>query len=148
MRILNGPKAFAAIVLCLQLFGFAANATETPYARNCRIEGGLAWVVNFSETSDVMLCRFGSAAIGAAEFAELKWNQQSAGSIEALLGSSASSGGSATCSEYGARYAEAKDSNDTTWGLCVFSDGSVSEVNTLARGEADTRNASLIRALR
>jgi hypothetical protein len=125
-----------------------AQAAETPYARTCRQAGGQAWSVSLSSPEDIPLCRFDRAAIGAAEFAAFKWSHAKADSITAILNSAASEGGPETCSLFRARYAEAKDSDDITWALCVFADDSVAEVNTLARGTDSPQNASLVRTLR
>lgn len=124
-----------------------AAAAETPYARTCRISGGEAWVVNYASGNDVMLCRFGSAAIGAAEFAELKWNDTQKASVRAFLSATPTEGGDETCRLNHASYAETKDSEQVQWALCTFGDGSVIEVNTLARGSADRHNAGLAAAL-
>jgi hypothetical protein len=142
-------KGFLGIVcLCLQLGFSGAALAETPYARTCRIAGGQAWTVNFSETNDLTLCRFGTAAIGAPEFAQFKWSQIKSKSIESVLDSAPSEGGGVTCSQFQSQYKIATDLDRRTWGLCMFSDGSAVEVKTLARGTNDPANAFLVEALR
>lgn len=150
MRITKALSSIqvAVIVLCLQVAVIESALAETPYARTCRIAGGQPWVVNFSETQDLTLCRFSAAAIGAPEFAQFKWNQIQSDSIRTILSAEPTEGGASTCQHFSARFATAKDSDRRTWGLCLFQDGSAIEVKTLSRGAESSANALLIEALK
>jgi putative hemolysin len=97
---------------------------------------------------DTPLCRFGKAAIGAAAFAEYKWNGTQSDAVTVYMNQNQSSDPGSVCSENGGSDVSATDSNGRTWALCAFSDGSVIETNTLARGTASAANSALNRALK
>jgi hypothetical protein len=138
----------AAILVLFTSVAPAVQASEPPYARVCRTAGGQPWTVDFSGGNDLMLCRFGVAAIGAADFAELKWNGRETRSVREFLASTPARSADAACANHGGDTQTATDSDGVGWQLCDFSDGSVVEVETLARGSSAASNASLVHALR
>lgn len=138
--------AFLAMTAILVL-SFNASA-ETPYARQCRISGGQQWTVSIDSPFDTTLCLFDTAAIGAAEFAQYKWGQGEQMSLKSFLAQQTPKNPTtSTCDSVGASYKTATDSNNTTWELCKFMDGSVIEVGTLAGGVNSPENIDLVKAL-
>jgi putative hemolysin len=146
--VLSTRLQIAAMLILCAGAAPVAQASESPYARVCRTAGGQPWTVDFSGGNDVLLCRFGAAAIGAADFAELKWNERETRSVREFLASTSAGSASAACAEHGGDLQTATDSDGVGWQLCAFSDDSVVEAGTLARGSSAASNASLIHALR
>jgi len=131
----------------MMVLGFSASA-ESAYARECRINGGRQWAVSMSSQFDTSLCLFGSAAIGAGDFAEYKWGHGTALSIQSFVNQTSHlPNNNGVCDTVGAFYNTAVDSAGKTWNLCSFVDGSVIEVGTLAGGVSSSKNARLARAL-
>lgn len=137
----------AMLILCASVVP-VAQASEPPYARVCRTAGGQPWTVDFSGGNDILLCRFGAAAIGAADFAELKWSGRELRSVREFLASTCAGSAGAACADHGGNLQTATDSDGISWQLCAFSDDSVVEAGTLARGSSAASNASLVHALR
>lgn len=135
--------AFAATMI----LGFAASA-ETPYSRECRIAGGVHWDVSIQTEFDTPLCLFGSAAIGAADFAQYKWGNGLSYSLKTFKGQTTPRNPSGVCDTVGAAYWTATDTDGKQWELCKFLDDSVIEVETLAGGVNAPANAKLVRALK
>lgn len=133
--------AFATMVLSFNAFA------ETPYARTCRIAGGQQWAVDMISKQDTVLCVFGDAAVGAAEFANYKWDNSLSLSLVTFLQQKSQLGLQGVCETFGAYQMNAKDSDGRTWSLCQFKDGTIVEAQTLARGVNDPANASLVKAL-
>jgi len=122
-------------------------AGETPYARTCRLDGGSLWLVSVQSDLDTPLCRFGSAAIGAAAYANYRWSKQETAAVIAYKAQNQSSNADSICENFGANAIQTQDSNSATWSLCEFGDGSVIEANTLARGFNSPANHSLSKNL-
>jgi len=120
---------------------------EAPYARTCRIEGGLGWTVDMKQPTETMLCVFNSAAIGAAEFAVYKWDKGISQSLNAFTAQNSLLNPSTICQDQGAAERISEDSEGTPWRLCVFADGSLIEANTLAYGTTSASNVQLLEAL-
>jgi hypothetical protein len=139
-------SAFFAFAFMMVL-GFAASA-ETAYARECRIAGGRQWSVSIQTEFDTTLCLFAGAAIGAEEFAQYKWGNGLALSLKAFLRQNTERDPKGMCDVAGAAYWTAADTDGGQWELCKFPDGSVVELNTLARGTNNPQNALLVRALK
>lgn len=126
----------------------AQASAEPAYARTCRISGGQYWAVSMNSRFDTPLCVFGMAAIGAGDFAEYKWGQNTAHSLRSFLKQRSSLPTNGVCDLVGAAYRTATDSEGGSWGLCRFVDGSVIEIHTLARGMNNSQNQGLVNALK
>lgn len=129
------------------VLGFTASA-ETPYARECRFAGGQQWSVSVAAKFDTTFCMFGEAAIGIEELAQYKWGNGQSLSIKTLLKSPSRNNTNGLCDIVGAAYLTAEDTDHQMWELCKFPDGSVIELNTLAGGVSERKNAALVRALK
>jgi putative hemolysin len=139
----------AAMILFVTIMVLVTNAhAEPPYARTCRVKGGQQWTVDLKLPTEVMLCMFNSAAIGAAEFAMYKWNKGMSQSLTAFFAQNTLLNSSTICQDQGAAQRISQDSEGSPWRLCVFADGSVIEANTLAYGTTSPMNAALVEALR
>ena len=120
---------------------------EPAYQRECRIAGGIYWAVSVNDTFDTPLCRFGSSVVGAADFAEFKWNRRPSQAIAAYAVAQPAHNSDAFCASVGAKFVTAGDSNRDFWRICVFPDNSIIGGETLARGPKSEYNAQLSNAL-
>lgn len=121
--------------------------SEPAYQRECRIAGGIYWSVSVNDTLDTPLCRLDSSVIGAADFAEFKWNRSSSLAVAAYARAVPQPNSDVFCASMGARLVMAGDSQRDFWRLCQFPDKSIIGDETLARGPKAESNGSLSRAL-
>jgi hypothetical protein len=138
--------AIFGLILCLLIME-KSWANEPAYQRECRIAGGLYWSISVNDTFDTPLCRFGEGVIGAADFAELKWNRKQSQAVLAYVGSAAASTPDAICASVGAKLVTGGDSNRDFWRVCIFADNSIIGADTLSRGQQNQSNGYLNQAL-
>lgn len=132
---------FSATGMAQSYTSFAPKA-YTPAQRNCRIAGGMPWVLNVGAVNDLELCIFGTAMIGSEALYNYTVLKMSPLAVSNYLNED-----DASCDGLGGRELKMKDSDQAEYKICVFSDKSAIESNTLARGQKSSENAALTNAL-
>lgn len=137
-------KKFVLMVsfLCVMIAAKVAWARPTPSQRTCRIAGGQPWVIWFTRDSadDLELCRFGDAAIGSFAFFSQTVLKESTEAVNAYFQSQ-------SCEQRHGQIRQGRDSDDFAFTVCVFSDGSAIETQTLSLGPDAAANRQLTEQL-
>lgn len=124
---------------------FAAN--NNPWMRACRIEAGQFWVLKTESNSELVMCFFNNAAIGAEALFLFKSNQGVSKSIQAYKNRKSSGARGGVCGSFGATLVQGSDAEGQEFNICRFSDGSVIEETTLWLGPGAGGHGALDRAL-
>ncbi len=122
------------------LVGASASFAGNPLIQQCHNYNGVFEVLAPGQTDDMPICIWGGASIGALDLVNYRagCSDQAANTFLA----SSSSDRSSVCDANGAT--EVTGSN---YDLCKFSDGSMIDAGTLARGASASENSPLVRAL-
>ena len=135
---------FAVLGVSLSISSWAQ--AKNPLMRVCRQEQGLFWAVDIAQ-DQVGLCLFGEAGIGAQDLLDLKTAGSQSKALHAYVATLVNQQTPSVCDSVSAQRVEGVDSNNQVFALCLFSDNSLIEENTLARGPGAPENKKLDQAL-
>lgn len=124
---------------------FAAN--NNPLMRTCRVEGGQFWILKTEAKSELVMCFFNNAAVGAEALFQFKSNQGVAKSIQAYKTRKGSAVRGGVCGSFAATLVQGQDSEGQEFNVCRFSDNSLIEETTLWLGPGAGGHGALDRAL-
>lgn len=123
-------------------FSMAAGGMKNPLIRVCHQFEGRFWVLPNGQ-DDFPLCVFDNrAAISALDFVNNQQGLELSNALTAFLKSSGD------CITQGGRKETRFDSDNNTWNLCVFKDGSFIESQTLSKGKNHPDNYHLVAVLK
>jgi putative hemolysin len=124
--------------LVISILSSISTAQNNPQIRICRQLGG-EFVAANTDTDQIGLCRFGQAYIGSIDLVRFV-DKSSPDSIETYTNNIQS------CEPY-AQTKQVQILQGPCLNVCVFSDGSIIESQTLSNGRQNFNNAKLNKAL-
>jgi hypothetical protein len=138
--------ALGALSVCAGYIG-SASANSNPLIRACVLKNADFETLNTGSLDDLPMCRFGMALMGAQAVQDVISGTTDQ-AVSAFLASQPTGDPSSACSAVGAdEVTGTSEQNGLSFDVCRFSDGSIVDAQTLARGAQDPQNAALRQAL-